>query len=109
MPLFSKARPRLTRSGHAYMPQKYKECQAEMHRQVVSQWGHPPLEGPIAVHFDLYGEAKADADNLIGAALDSLNGLVWADDRVSIIPAMSVCWTKAPKAQSRWVIQIAKL
>lgn len=109
MPLFSKARPRLTKSGHAYMPQAYKSFQSEMRRQVMLQWDLPPLEGPIAVHFYLYGEARPDGDNAIGAALDSLNGLVWTDDRVSVIPTMSVEWKKAPKAQSRWIIQIALL
>lgn len=115
MPLFSKARPRMTKSGHAYMPQAYRNAQEEMRRQLRDQWPYPALEGPIALYIKMYGEGRLDADNAAGAALDAVGpskgrpGMIWVDDRVTVIPCMVIEWERAPKAESRWVIQIAKL
>ena len=109
MPLFSKARPRLTRSGHAYMPQTYKDAQAEMRRQLTKQWSEEPLSGPIALHLCVHGEARGDSDNIAGALMDAANGILWTDDRVSIISTLVVEWFKASKAESRWIIKIAEL
>lgn len=115
MPLFSKARPRLTKTGHAYMPQAYRDAQAEMQRQIREQWCHGPLEGPIALCIRAYGEGRGDSDNISGAILDAAGpskgkpGILWEDDRVSVIPCLIFEWEKATKAESRWVIQIAML
>ena len=109
MQLFSKARPRVTVRG-TFMPLKYKQNQAEMRRQLQEQWGdNPPLEGPISLAIEIYGEGRADADNIIGALMDAANGLLWTDDRVSIIPKISVSWEKAKKADSLWRIRIYEI
>ena len=106
MALFSKARPRVTARG-AFMPKEYRAKQKEMRRQLQEQWGDkPPLEGPISLSIEIFGEGRADADNIIGALMDSANGLLWTDDRVTIIPQISVAWEKAPKANSLWRITI---
>jgi len=109
MPLFSKARPRMTKSGHVFMPQAYKDAQAEMRRQMRLQWPGEPLEGPIAVRVIMFGEGRLDADNGAGAVLDCGNDLIWKDDRVSIISTLAVEWHKAPKKDSRWLIHITLL
>lgn len=115
MPLFSKARPRLTKGGHAYMPAAYRDAQAEMQRQILEQWPHEPLAGPIALYIRAYGEGRGDSDNLSGALLDAAGpskgkpGILWEDDRVSVISCLIFEWEKAAKADSRWVIQIALL
>ena len=115
MPLFSKARPRLTKTGHAYMPQAYRDSQTEMRRQIREQWDREPLTGPISLYMKLYGEARGDNDNIAGAMLDAAGpskgqpGILWEDDRVSVIPCLIVEWEKASKADSRWIIQIADL
>ena len=117
MPLFSKARPRLTRGGHAYMPEAYRQAQAEMRRQVIEQWkpNTPALEGPIAIYLKIYGEARGDGDNIVGALLDAAGpskgvpGILWEDDRVSVIPMLIVDWEKASKANSRWLVHILRL
>lgn len=88
------------------MPVEYKRKQAEMLRQVKEQWPFPPLEGPIRVEIDIQGEGRADGDNIIGALFDSVNKVLWVDDRVSIIPQLEVRWTKAKKSESRWIIRI---
>jgi hypothetical protein len=63
----------------------------------------------------LYGEGRGDSDNIAGAALDAAGpskqepGILWEDDRVSVISTLIVEWEKVPKAESKWIIQIAKL
>jgi Holliday junction resolvase RusA-like endonuclease len=109
MPLFSKARPRVTSRG-TFMPKEYKQKQAEMKRQLLEAWDdREPLAGPIALDLELYGEGRADADNIIGALMDSANGILWTDDRVSIIPQISVKWEKGTKANSLWILKISTL
>jgi Holliday junction resolvase RusA-like endonuclease len=109
MPLFSKARPRLTKTGHAYMPQDYKNRQAEMRRQMREQWAGPPLDGPLMLKILLNGEARYDGDNAAGAAMDCGTGIIWRDDTVSIIPRLIVEWRKAAKKESFWQIEIWEL
>lgn len=115
LPLHSKARPRLTRSGHAYMAPAYKEAQAAMRKQLRAQWQGEPLDGPIALHVKVYGEGRGDADNIAGFLMDAAGpnkkepGVLWADDRVTVIPKLSIEWERAPKAESRWVISITHL
>lgn len=108
MPLFSKARPRLGASG-AFMPKAYRDKQRRMRLLIKDQWKRDPLEGPLRLSIECWGEGRVDADNMIGALMDAANGILWFDDRVSIIPQISVTWHKAPKAESRWQITITEL
>ena len=108
-PLFSKARPRLTRSGHAYMPAAYKEAQGKMRRQIKEQWTEGPLEGPISLLLRVKGEGRGDTDNIAGAFMDAAQGIVFVDDRVNVIPRLAIEWQKASKADSEWVIEIRLL
>jgi Holliday junction resolvase RusA-like endonuclease len=109
-PLFSKARPRLTRSGHAYMPQTYKDAQAEMKRQMAEQWGtRSMLSGPVRLEVWVKGEGRGDLDNIVGAMMDSGHNILWDDDRVSVIPSLSVHWEKACKKDSQWIIHITEM
>jgi len=105
LPLYSKARPRVTSRG-TFMPKAYQDKRKEMLRQIKEQYKGEPLEGPLRLELDVYGEGRADADNIVGALLDCANGYLWTDDRVSIIPQMEVKWKKAPKAESKWVIRL---
>ena len=108
MPLFSKARPRVTSRG-TFMPKDYKDKQKEMLSQIKDQYKGEPLEGPLRVELELRGEGRADIDNMVGAFFDVANKVLWVDDRVSIIPEMSVKWTKAKKDQSCWEIKIYQI
>lgn len=105
-PLFSKARPRLTRSGHAYMPQPYKDSQSRMRTQLVEQWSNEPLEGPVALVIKAKGEGRGDADNIAGAFMDAAQGIVFTDDRVSNVPILIFSWEKASKSDSCWLVSI---
>lgn len=70
-----KARPRVRRSGHTYMPPHY---QAWMRQQVTAfeDWwdGQSTITNPVLAYLDLYGkhDRSGDADNTIGAVLDAL-------------------------------------
>lgn len=105
-PLFSKARPRLTRTGHAFMPPAYKLAQAEMRKLIGQQWSKGPLEGPVSLTLLVKGEGRGDTDNIAGAFMDAAQGILWLDDRVSVIPRLSIEWEKASKVDSEWIVLI---
>ena len=80
-----KARPRFTRTGHAFTPQRtrdYEECV----RTAWTQSGYTMLDGPIAVRIYAYHPCnKSDSRptvlrKLAGKLCDALNGLAYADD-----------------------------
>lgn len=96
-----KGRPRFTRSGFAYTPEKtrkYEKIVADIARKTMS--GKTPLDYPIKVLAVAYmpipqmsvrktadavagyilPAKKPDIDNLAKAALDACNGIVWRDD-----------------------------
>lgn len=107
--LFSKARPRMTKSGHTYMPKEYKEAQRLMREQLREQWTIAPLECPVRIHLEMRGEGRGDPDNIIGAFLDAAVGIVFVDDRVKNLPKGSWEWIKTPKKESCWLIQLYRL
>ena len=103
--LFSKARPRVTTRG-AFMPVAYRNNQKELLAKIKEQYDGPPLEGPLRIELELYGEGRADIDNIVGALFDTANKVLWTDDRVSIIPELTVSWTKCKKEESMWIVRI---
>jgi len=107
-PLFSKARPRVTSRG-TFMPAAYKKNQKELLAKVKEQYGGPPLEGPLRVEMELWGEGRADIDNVVGAFFDTVNKVLWVDDRISIISELSVRWTKCKKEHSTWHVRIYEI
>jgi hypothetical protein len=97
------------------MAESYRLAQAEMRRQLKRQWPDPPLDGPIALYLDLCGEARGDLDNYAGFLMDAAGpsksqpGILWNDDRASVISSLLVEWRKVPKLDSTWRIHIALL
>ncbi len=89
-----KGRPRITRTGHVYTPQKTKDFeQSVKHLAALSMHEnkHKPLSGVVSVrgYFfvkkpkkpkDIYPSGRPDLDNLIKSLFDALNGTVWEDD-----------------------------
>lgn len=108
MPLFSKARPRVTSKG-TFMPQEYQKKRQQMQWQIKRQYKGEPFEGPLKLDVSLFGEGRGDVDNIVGALMDAANGLLWVDDRVSVISEMHVTWKKAPRDQSKWVVIITSI
>ena len=107
-PLFSKARPRVTSKG-TFMPVAYKKNQKELLAKVKEQYDGPPLQGPLRVEMELHGEGRADIDNVVGAFFDTVNKVLWEDDRISIIPELSVTWSKCKKVDSMWYVRIYEI
>ena len=88
------------------MPADYKRKQKAMLEEIKDQYDLPPMTGPIRLEVDVKGEGRGDADNIIGALLDTCNGVLWVDDRVGIIPEIQIRWKKAPKNESQWLVRI---
>lgn len=91
------------------MPKAYKDNQKEMLKQIKEQYSGEPLTGPLRVVLELRGEGRADIDNMVGAFFDVANKVLWVDDRVSIIPELSVSWVKTKKESSSWTVRIYDL
>ncbi len=91
------------------MPVAYKNNQKELLAKIKEQYDGAPLKGPLRVEMVLHGEGRADIDNVVGAFFDTANKVLWEDDRISIIPELSVRWVKAKKDQSVWYVQISQI
>lgn len=91
-----KVRPRF--SGRAYMPTEYRKWMKECRAILSEWWVMPPLQkGQLLVlHFLFRGPGRSDLDNLQGAVLDAGNGIVWVDDRVTVVRRIEAEWEKAP-------------
>ena len=98
VPLEAKARPRFGR-GSAYKDSKYRTW-ADSVRAILSEWWTvPPLEKGqvVALHLTFFGPGTSDLDNLAGAVMDAGNGIVWADDRVTVLQRIEAQWQQKPK------------
>ena len=107
VPLMSKARPRSPRGGgRPYMPPAYMKWKATVRALLAEWWTDPPLEQINVLVLSFRGPARGDLDNLAGAVLDSGNDLVWADDRVGVVPSMALRFTRAPKAEQSIYLKV---
>lgn len=103
VPLKSKARPRFA-GGHGYLPKDYREWKRLCTERIKAVWdsnGWDVIVSAATFEFTFVGPARHDLDNLVGAVLDA--GLpcptlgfegAWADDRVSIVRAISASFQK---------------
>lgn len=108
----------MTRTGHAYMAAQYEQSRAVFREELRRQWdGRPILRGPVALYVKAYGEARGDSDNLAGFMMDTAGplktrkepGILWMDDRTTVIPVLLVRWHHAKIRDSRWLINILDL
>lgn len=101
VPLQPKERPRFTRAGHAYTDSGYREWTRGCRAILAEWWTIPPLgKGQIvSVHFTFRGPGLSDLDNLQGAVMDAGKGIVWTDDRVTVIQRTEANWVKSPRDQ----------
>ena len=97
----AKARPRMTRSGHVYTPDKTTKAENAIRRAWQEKHGSM-IEGPVAVSVvfmlkmptnwskakkmlaqdqEVLPTKKPDVDNLVKTVFDALNGLAYDDDK----------------------------
>lgn len=97
----AKARPRMTRSGHVYTPDKTTKAENAIRRAWQEKRGEM-IEGPVAVSIvfmlkmpvnwskakklmaqdqEVLPCKKPDVDNLVKTVMDALNELAWNDDK----------------------------
>lgn len=120
-----KGRPRMTRTGHTYTPQKTREYENKIRQCYHDQAHGEKLDGPLRVHITAYmmipksarrdeqkrmqqGKTrptkKPDLDNII-KTLDALNGLAFEDDKQIVEVVAEKIYSYDP----RLVIEIEKL
>ena len=99
-----KLRPRFTRSGKTFTPQKTREYEELIRAAYISQYGNEPMYGrdeALAVNAEFWfvppkswsvrktkaalaswlpHTSRQDIDNLLKAILDALRGLAYVDD-----------------------------
>lgn len=74
------SRARITRKGNYYGEQY--ETWRSLVQVAALQHGRPMLEGPVMLFIDTYGARKgADWDNLGKGISDSLEGIMYANDK----------------------------
>lgn len=94
---FPKERPRATRSGVMYTPQKTRDYEKRVLDLFKEDFpDHDPIAEPISVDVEVATDKitvsvsveehkpkgmRGDLDNYVKAILDSLNGAAWVDDR----------------------------
>lgn len=105
--LKSKARPRSTlKQARPYMDPSYKGWIADVRSQMQEQWVRPPLTCPTAINFIFQGPARHDLDNLCGACLDAGNGIIWIDDRCSVVCSLGARFMRAPLKNQHIVLTV---
>lgn len=79
-----KARPRVTRSGHAYTPAETKAYEELIGYAIREHYQGPPLTSEVALTLTVRVPKKrgrpADFDNYAKIFCDAANGLLWKDD-----------------------------
>lgn len=92
----SKARPRMTKTGHTYTEPATVAAEKNVRDQYLAHDG-PQFEGPVSMGVDLYNDRfdltltdtidysnrllRGDLDNMIKMIADSLNGVAYIDDK----------------------------
>ena len=117
----AKGRPRMTKTGHAYTPQKtviyenwVKTCFLTAKQQKIE--GDVPLFADITAYFEIPKSAsckkqvamldgmirptkRPDSDNCIKAVMDSLNGLAYSDDKNVVHLVFNKFYAKEPRVE----------
>lgn len=116
-----KGRPRFTRSGHAYTPEKTKDYEQLVRATFISSYPKAiPLEDAVRVDIAAYYEIpksyskkkqqeclyghiqvqnKPDCDNIAKIILDSLNGYAYIDDKQVVELHVIKQWSNEPRVE----------
>ena len=106
LPLQPKARPRF--SGHAYTDTKYASWMKECRAILGEWWTIPPLQKGqlLCVQFTFRGPGTSDLDNLAGAVMDAGKGILWVDDRVTVLKRIVAKWEQSPKSKQSILLKV---
>lgn len=95
-----KNRPRFTRTGHVYSPQKNKEYE----QRVKLSYNGEKFDGAVNLKLTAYYQKpkrskllcptkKPDIDNVAKIIMDGLNGVAWDDDKQVVSLTAIKKWT----------------
>lgn len=126
-PPMAKGRPRFTKEGRAYTPERTATFEAKLtYAAQVAMNGRPPLDGPLRVSVDVYmpipeskpkrwkllalaqrlwPTKKPDADNF-AKVLDAMNMIVWVDDSQIVDLHVRKFYSDRPRFEA-WVSEMA--
>ena len=106
VPLQPKVRPRF--SGHAYTDKKYAGWMEQCKAILGEWWTLPPLQKGqlLSVHFTFRGPGTSDLDNLVGAVMDAGTGIIWVDDRVTVLKHIVAAWEQYPTAKQSILLKV---
>jgi Holliday junction resolvase RusA-like endonuclease len=90
----AKGRPRMTKTGHTYTPEKTRSAEGELKFWALKELkgkSLPLFDGPVALSVGFvfprpksvkrkWHTTRPDLDNPTKLVLDALNGIVWRDD-----------------------------
>lgn len=87
-PPVGKGRPRMTRRGHAFTPEKTRSGE-DIVKRLARGAGFQPLAGRLAVRVHFYCDTvRGDVDNFVKLVTDALNGIAYEDDsQIDVITA----------------------
>lgn len=124
----AKGRPRFTRQGHAYTPEKTTAGEKAIRDRWLSKYGsRGPLTGPLEVFVTAYRHmptrfkaddieraekgfiapvTRPDADNYLKLVLDALNGIAYTDDALIIGCTCEKRYSEIPRTEIR-IIQVS--
>lgn len=90
-----------SRSKVAYKEHKYQAWLTEAKPLLKRFWPEPALQKDNLVGLQMIfrGPSYCDLDNLAGAVMDAGKGIIWADDRVTIIRRLEAAWERRPMRQ----------
>ena len=97
----SKARARVTRTGHTYTPKTTVDAERRV-RECFEATVCEPFSNAVGVELAFFQgtRARRDIDNMVKLVLDALNGVAWTDDvQVNVVLARRV-YTVKDRARS---------
>lgn len=110
----SKARPRFTKTGRAYTPEKSRDAEKRIEAQFRMAAPHHKLDantayGVMGVFF-CGTRQRRDVDNMMKLVLDGLNGVAWPDDsQVTEISGRKVLVGRGEARSEIVVYSVAKI
>ena len=112
-----KGRPRMTRSGHTYTPDKTRAAEVVVKRDAQDAMGNATVpSGPVRVIIQLtFKQAKSnktsehtqrpDADNCAKLVTDALNGVAYLDDSQIVRLEVEKLWGTEDRVEV-WVDEV---